>query len=125
MDSYFGDVIHAYSRREAIADGVLVDVSASFPIVTSAHFKVQVAFTASVWARIEAAVNSPRGRSNSISREGLVHDVLFLARNAPTGADESRRTFTVTLDEVHALEAICGPGDNLEPVITVAFPGED
>jgi len=121
MESVFGELISSYSRAEAINDCVLVDVGAAYPVIARAHYKVPIAFTAALWSRIEAAAASVSGAS----REGFVHDVLYLAKTAKDSGDPSRRRFTIKLDEVVELEAIVGPGDNLEPVLTVGFLGED
>lgn len=120
--SDFGDLISSYSRAEAIEDGALFDVSAAYPDVANALWRVPVAFTAALWSHIEAAASSVRGAS----REGFVHDVLFVARSAPNHqTDSTRRTFLLTLDELVWLEAVVGPGDDLEPVLTVGLQGED
>jgi hypothetical protein len=42
------DLIHAYTRADAIRDGVLIDVSA---VAREAGFKFPVALTAAVWER--------------------------------------------------------------------------
>jgi hypothetical protein len=42
------DVIHSYSRAEAIRDGVLIDVTA---VAREAGFRYPVALTAAVWER--------------------------------------------------------------------------
>ena len=49
-DNVFGDVIYAYTRRQAIEDGVLVDVTET---VREAGFKWPFAMTSEVWALIE------------------------------------------------------------------------
>jgi hypothetical protein len=44
----FDHVIHAYSRANAIEDGVLIDVSS---VAKEAGFKIPVAVTSGVWER--------------------------------------------------------------------------
>jgi hypothetical protein len=45
------DLIHAYTRAEAIADGALIDVSA---VARKAGIRYPVALTAAVWAKCVA-----------------------------------------------------------------------
>jgi hypothetical protein len=120
----FGDVIFSYTRAEAIADGVLVDLSALCPDVCCQHYKHPIACTAAVWAMIENTATTP-----GHDLAGVVHDILWMSRRAQTEApDESTRLFRVILDnpeEPEDLKIYCGPGDNLEPVLTVMLPNED
>ena len=48
------EVISRYTRKQAIADGVLVDLTARFPEDTRIY-KYPVACTDTVWSRIERA----------------------------------------------------------------------
>ena len=57
IKDYFGDVIYAYTRQDAINDGVLVDVT---ELAREAGFKIPVAITAALHAIIE---NIPKSRS--------------------------------------------------------------
>src|SRR5579871_6822931 len=68
------EVIHTYSREDAIRDGVLVDVS---PIAEEAGFKLPVAHTAALWARLEP---SDRDQQLGQSIQGRLWDVLFVLR---------------------------------------------
>lgn len=70
-------LIHSYSRAQAIADRVLVDVSRqASPAEMHGGFTVPVAVTATLWSAIEAiperllGIADPRGR---------LHDVLWMA----------------------------------------------
>ena len=58
MDSLaevFGDVISSYSRKQAIEDGVLVDLSAMAPGLCLEHYKHPIACTSSVFAIVQKA----------------------------------------------------------------------
>lgn len=56
--AFWGDPVYVYTRRQAIEDGVLVDVS---QLAIEAGFKWPFAMTAEVWATIlEPAVDSRR-----------------------------------------------------------------
>jgi hypothetical protein len=117
------DVIHAYSREQALADGVLVDVTST---AREAGFKVPVALTSAVYARL---VPSERDASLGQSFEGRLWDVLMVLRYY-AGADTDTVTFHVIIaegEESHeiVLKAHIGPGDNGEPVVTIMFEYED
>ena len=127
--SPFGPVIHSYSRAQAIEDGVLVDVSETAKEV---GFRWPVVITATLHDRL-----TPSQHDVSIGQayDGRLWDVLWVAvftiKLADPGTDTV--TFTVVLQEVEAktgqpvnvdirLWAVCGPGDEGEPVVTVGFP---
>ena len=128
-DPFNGPVIYSYSRTQAIADGIVVDVSET---AKEANFKLPVAVTAALQTRLE-----PSGADRAIGQdyEGRLWDMLWLAaftiKLADPGTDTM--TFTVGLQEVECksgrpqntdlrLRAVCGPGDQGEPVITIGFP---
>jgi len=118
------DVIFAYSRAQAIEDGLLVDVS---DLAREAGFVLSVAVTRTVWAE---CVEVHDGGADQ-DEQGRLWDVLFMLRIAikMLGPNESRLKFTVMVRNRTArlveLEAVCGPGDDARPVITIMFPGED
>ena len=124
---FFNDPIHSYTRVQAIADGVLIDVS---DLAREAGFKHPVALTATAWA---AAVEVPPGVVGQDER-GRLWDVLTLLRQAalsgPSGS-ETRFAVHVRQDDREGtpllvrLKGVCGPGDHAEPVVTVMMPDED
>src|SRR6476620_9644793 len=81
-------IIHTYSRREALADGVLVDLTewAQADREFIGGFTVPVAVTASVWAEIN---NIPAEHRETESVRARAHEVLWAAylaaRKAPRG----------------------------------------
>jgi hypothetical protein len=121
------EVIHQYTRADAIADGLLVDVSS---VAREAGIRYSVALTVAVWAR---CVEVPAGVVCQ-DESGRLWDVLSLLRFAirtGNGGAEVRYAVHVRQDNrtgmpplVH-LKAVCGPGDEAEPVITVMLPDED
>jgi hypothetical protein len=125
----FGEVIHSYSRAQAIADGVLVDVGSR-----ERMFKFPVAMTQAAYS---ATVAWPDSESLGALQDeaGRLHDVLWmtaLAARRPGKTDRMKvqlhvvpRGSTSGKTRLVELEAVCGPGDNFEPVITIQFPGED
>jgi len=68
------EIISVYSREQALADGVLADVST---MATEAGYTVPVALTAAVNARVEP---SKAERAYGQDREGRLWDVLWMAR---------------------------------------------
>ena len=73
----FGEPIHAYTRAQAIADGVLVDVTRqASPAEMHGGFTVPVAVTAALWSAIEAIPDSLAGIADA---RGRLHDVLWMA----------------------------------------------
>ncbi len=67
------DVIHSYSRTDALHDGVLIDVSA---VAREAGIRFPVALTAAVWAKCVAV---PPG-VESQDEAGRLWEVLWLLR---------------------------------------------
>jgi hypothetical protein len=124
---FWGEPIHAYARAEALADGVLVDVTVT---AREAGFRIPVALTQGVWAD----VNDLSGRyvSAGQSPEGRLWDLLFMASHA-AGRRENCNTsafvyaLVMPLGAGNNYRARChiGPGDEGEPVITIMRPDED
>jgi hypothetical protein len=128
-DSLFGTVIYAYTRTQALADGVLVDVTETAKEV---GFKLPVAITEALHNRL-----TPTKADASIGQtyDSRLWDVLWLAAFTIKLADRGTDTvtFTVVQQEVETksgqpqkvdlrLRAVCGPGDEDKPIITVGFP---
>lgn len=128
-DSPFGDLIYAYSRAQALADGLLLEVSQE---ARQVGFRYPVAVTLALHERLTP---SRAEQALGQSLEARLWDVLWVAslaaRLAPDGSDWL--TFRVSLAEVDPasgdlrqtdlrLRAHCGPGDRGEPVVTIGFP---
>lgn len=115
-------VIVRYTRAQAIADGVLVDVSEwASPKEMMGGFTIPVAVTAAVWS----LVNTPDQPHEDV--RGRAHDVLWMASLAARrNSDSDRATFAVRLSRSDVRMWIhVGPGDNAEPVATIMLEGED
>lgn len=126
----FGDVISSYSRKQAIEDGELVDLTewASHDKGFQGGFNIPVAVTRGVWADIQSI---PASQSHQDER-GRAHDVLWMASRAAARAKDGGRTrFQVkmhvagTRKQLHTYDMAIGSGDNGEPVITIMREGED
>jgi hypothetical protein len=120
------DLIFRYSRADAIRDGVLIDVSAT---AGEAGIKCPVALTAAAWARCVAV---PPG-AECQDEAGRLWDVLTLFRLAARKTAGDRLTFGVRVRDdgrpgvppLVRLKAVCGPGDDAAPVVTIMLPDED
>lgn len=127
------EVISTYSRAQAIEDGVLVDLCQAGDFdkaVKEAGFKFPVACTAEVFAECIKLTKAAERAGNDIN--GRLWDVLWMLKCAIRHARNTDRIeFVVRIvrDRVRPtsteLVAVCGPGDNAEPVITIMFPGQD
>lgn len=118
------DIIHSYSRVQAFEDGILVDVSVT---AKEAGFKYPVAVTRKVWDEVITPDNAARFEGQS--EAGRLWDLLwmcYLAALGGGGAEIKVSLYVVkgNRKERVNLRALCGPGDNLEPVITIMFPDE-
>ena len=121
-------IIFTYTRAQAIADGVLVDVS---ELAKEAGFRFPVAVTAGVWAECVAVPEGLTGQDE----KGRLWDILMMLRFAIARykGDTERLDFALHVrnDEREGdpplvqLYALCGPGDDPQPVITVMLPTED
>ena len=136
-------VIFSYTRAQAIEDDVLVDLT---PWAKETGFIVSVACTSTAW---EGYIVPPPGtRELGQSERGRAHDVLWLLHNAirakrsarPGGTTPKAECRDDLSDEVMfeviflqqsekseqvTLKAVCGPGDQGEPVITIMLTDED
>jgi hypothetical protein len=145
-DNFWGNPIFSYSRAQAIADGVLVDLTSATDdkgqlLCPQAGFKVPVAITRAAWAQTVEAGGTwkPDGDGEVLelkggqSLTGRLWDVLWMLRAASRQAGSTDRVhFQVLVDadgngrhEVVKLWALCGPGDEARPVITMMLEGED
>ena len=120
------DLIHRYTRADAIRDGVLIDISA---VAREAGIRYPVALTAAVWARCVAVPEGVACQDEACR----LWDVVWMLR-----VGVQRQGGRVVLYSLHVrndnrsgtpplvrLKAVCGPGDQGEPVITVMTPDED
>jgi len=122
------DVIHTYTRQEAIEDGVLINASVGdLAEVSQEHYKYPVAMTAAVWDLIDQAVKHPDWCNDY---KGVWHDILWMSRMYPVKKWETGRLFQAVITGTgrkrkHTLKIECGPGDDGEPVLTIMLPEED
>jgi hypothetical protein len=122
------ELIHRYNRADAIRDGVLIDVS---EVAREAGIRYPVALTQAVWERCVAVPPGVLFQDEAGRLWDLVWMLACAARRGPSGKDTIRFALHVRNDNrertppLVRLKAVCGPGDDSAPVITVMEPDED
>lgn len=126
------DLISSYSRKQAIEDGVLVDLSTE---AVKHGFKIPFACTSTVWAEIEWDEARGAQRDAGQCTEGRLYDVLRMSIVAASQAkDQSQvhvRVLMVPQDDksttakTYTYNLHVGPGDTGETVITLMQLNED
>ena len=121
-------LIHSYTRREAIEDGVLIEVTDT---AKEFGFRLPIALTSTAW---ETCITVPPGVTGQDER-GRLCDVLWMLvvaiRTSGGDVDELRYELHVRSDNeaddppLVELKAVCGPNDDGTPCITVMLPDED
>ena len=120
------DLIFAYTRSDAIADGVLVDVSR---MAAEAGIRFPVALTQGVWHDYIEVPNDDALHCQSV--EGRLWDTLMVFRTVArnTAGDQLRFRVSFVMEgrkmATPEFKAVCGPGDRGEPVITIMKLDED
>jgi hypothetical protein len=121
-------VIFSYTRKQAIEDGVLIDLT---EWAKETGFRIPVACTSAVW---HDYIVPPAGtRELGQSERGRGHDALWMLytsiRTSKRSGEIDDRLFykVIFLQSPHrqetvTLKAICGPGDDGEPVLTIMCP---
>ena len=125
------EVIHRYTRKDAIADGVLVDLmqAETVSLVREAGFQFPIAMTATAFSEAVAPIDGELPEGQDLN--GRLWDVLMVFKAAIRSSESTDRVhFTVnifdgTRSKPVQLWALCGPGDDAEPVITLMLEGED
>src|SRR6202000_2293942 len=124
----FGEVIYAYTRSQAVADGFQVEVTKT---AQEAGIRCPVFLTRAVF---DAYVTVPPGVSGQ-DEAGRLWDIVWMLRFAILKAQPRRARFAFALyvrndnraAKLIKLVAYCGPLDldNPCPAITVMMPDED
>jgi len=117
------EVVSTYTRAQAIEDGTLVDVTS---VAKEAGITFPVALTRAVW---DCYVEVPAGVSCQ-DEAWRLWDILWMFRqSARHGSNPLLYRLYVRNDnrrpKLVTLKAICGPGDDGEPVITILLPEEN
>lgn len=120
------EYIFSYTRAQAIEDGVLFDVTET---AREAGITFPTALTTAVFEKYVRVPDGVDGQDTS----GRLWDILWMLRY---GITQSKDHGSEIFFELHVrndnraaqkvtLKALCGPGDNTEPTITVMLPEED
>lgn len=131
-DGIFGAPIYAYTRAQALEDGVLVDVTET---AREAGFRVSVAMTTAAWTDTVEWTEADSKRQTAQDQSGRLWDVVWMAYLAVRrGGTEPRKAFQLlrvprggrgVRPRLTTLHIHIGPGDGGEPVITIMQPHED
>jgi len=121
------EVIYAYTRAQALEDGVLVDLSG---LAREAGFRWPLAVTRGVWGVIEPCQELKREGQSVTGRAWDLLNVLRAELRTTQGGLEVRFAPHFLTEPGRpprqvAMRAVSGPGDDGEPVITVMMPDED
>jgi len=122
------EVVYAYTRAQALEDGILVNVS---EVAKEAGIRFPVALTATVFGQY---VEVPEGVTAQ-DVGGRLWDILWMFWCAAARCQGDTLQFQLyvrnhnreRLDhrDLVTLKAVCGPGDQCEPVMTIMLPDED
>lgn len=126
----FGEVISSYSRKQAIEDGILVDVS---EVAREAGLKFPVALTRAVYEDCVAWTEEDSKRQTYQDLSGRLWDVVYMLRCAARngGSEMHYSLYRVPKGgkgkkaRLVTLKAVCGPSDDMSPCITVMQIDED
>ena len=124
----FGPVIYTYTRAEALRDGVLNDLT---KLAREAGFRVPLAVTEAVYKDYldPSQTLAAEGQSLNGRAWDLLQVLYFSAAVSPDRDTVFFKVLSVLTPgcppEPVELKAICGAGDDGEPVLTVLLPSED
>lgn len=117
-------IVYGYSRRQALVDGLLVDIT---KLAHEMGIVRSVAVTRAVHELVGGSDSESEGGQ---SPDGQLWDILWMLRLKALGAQGPMILFDVTLNtgfghRLVRLKAAYSPGDDGEPVLTIMLPDED
>ena len=107
MHELFGEPVSSYSRAQAIADGVLVDITEQAKRI---RFVYPVAMTSALWGSCKG-VEGVAQMLNDLHRE---------IKRSESGGDQLKFVAFGIM-----IKCVVGPGDDPAPVITLMLENED
>ena len=116
-DQPLGPIIFSYTRKQAIEDGVLVDVTV---LARQMGFKIHTVITCAAVVEITCGCEPTESfyQTSILAALKILHEEIRKPANHNTNRVEFR---IVDLN----LWALVGPGDEGEPVLTIMLQGED
>lgn len=125
------EVIHSYTRSEAIEDGVLVDMTAEpfGALAQEAGIKWPVAMTSAAFAQLVKVEDVPGHMCQD--EKGRYWDVLWMFRQTRRTVSPVEARWTVFVRDTDGelkereVKCISGPDDAGEPCLTFMLPDED
>lgn len=127
-ESPFGDIIYSYTRAQALADGVQVDVSKT---ASEAGIRFPVFLTRTVFDAYVTVPPKVEGQDEAGRLWDIVWMLRFAIQRSRPGCDRLPVALYVRNDNraprLVKLIATCGPLDidDPRPAITVMMPDED
>lgn len=130
MDHTDWNIVYAYTRAQAIADGVLIDVTEE---AKQFGYKVSVAVTLTLFNQYIRASEGmiAEGQSTEARLRDVLMVLLYKIKQRPRtdritfkvsfAMGPTRRNIRRTLE----LTAVIGPGDMAEPVLTIMLPEDE
>ena len=127
LEKIFGEVIYAYTRKQALADGIQTKLEGSLAAMAEKVYKYPVYITSGVWALINETVDEGNDdlltvlwdvlymstRGKELSKSTHIFKVIF-----GLGTDQSReRTLYVNVDATDI--------DDPSPAVTIMLPEEN
>lgn len=125
-------VIYSYSRADMIADGSMIAVPEK--LCHEVGIKVPVGILSSVWSDCVEWTEADSERQTHQDETGRLWDILYMFREAARRCKGDTVLFKIvriprdgksTEPQEIELKAIIGPGDTMEPVVTIMLPEED
>lgn len=148
VEDFWGPPIHVITRRQLLEDGTLVDLRTKpipanegpgLPevcapdldeVVRNAGIVLPLACTAEVFN--ECIDVTPAAKAMGCDVKGRLWDICWMfSQAAKRSRGESELLFIVYIvrnrarAEKTTLKAVCEPGDDAEPVLTISWPEQD
>ena len=130
MDHTDWNLVYAYTRAQALADGVLVDVTEE---AKQFGYKVPVAITANLFNLYVRASEGmiAEGQSTEARLRDILMVLLYKIKQRPNtdriifkvkfAMGPTQRNISRTVE----LTSVIGPGDQGEPVLTIMLPEDE
>jgi len=116
------DIISTYTRKQALEDGFLIDITATYPKEAKQIYKFPVAMSHAVYVLVEEVA-----KDNYNNQATIIWDILYMSINMKTRIlSEAEHLFTVMIGQkTHTLKIMVHGGDEGEGVITIMQKNED